>query len=232
MSESVRIAVLASGGGSNLQALLERFPPGGSASAQVVLAVGGRAGIGALPRADAAGVATAVIEAGPGEGERLAALLEGHGAELVVLAGYLRRVPPEVVRRWDGRMVNVHPALLPAFAGAGMYGMHVHRAVLASGARVSGATVHRVGDAYDSGPILAQWPVPVLPDDTPERLAARVLAVEHRLLPGVVEALCRWTGESASGEVAQPTFGLVNHPAPSDAEVRRLLAQRFSSSPR
>jgi phosphoribosylglycinamide formyltransferase 1 len=115
--------------------------------------------------------------------------LTGHHADLVVLAGYLKLVPGDVVSAFRGRMVNVHPALLPAFGGEGMYGRRVHEAVLASGARVSGPTVHLVGEEYDRGPILAQWPVPVDPNDTVESLAARVLAAEHRLLPAVVLAL-------------------------------------------
>ena len=105
-----------------------------------------------------------------------------------MLAGYLKLVPPAVIARYRDRIVNMHPALLPAFGGRGMYGHHVHEAVLASGARESGATVHLVDEEYDRGAILAQGRVPVLPGDTPDRLAARVLEVEHRLLPAVVLA--------------------------------------------
>ena len=112
-------------------------------------------------------------------------------ARLVVLAGYLKRVPADVVARFRWRVINIHPALLPGFGGHGMYGRRVHEAVLASGARVSGATVHYVDEEFDRGPIIAQWPVPVRADDTPESLAARVLEVEHRLLPVVVEELAR-----------------------------------------
>src|SRR5205807_2164795 len=103
-----------------------------------------------------------------------------------VLAGYLQRIPPAVVARFRLRLINIHPALLPAFGGPGMYGRRVHEAVLASGAPISGATVHYVDEEYDRGPIIAQWPVPVRAGDTPESLAARVLEVEHRLLPRVV----------------------------------------------
>jgi phosphoribosylglycinamide formyltransferase 1 len=95
------------------------------------------------------------------------------------------------VARFRWRLINIHPALLPAFGGPGMYGHRVHAAVLASGAAVSGATVHYVDEEYDRGPILAQWPVPVLPDDTPDSLGERVLAVEHQLLPAVVTALAQ-----------------------------------------
>jgi folate-dependent phosphoribosylglycinamide formyltransferase PurN len=111
--------------------------------------------------------------------------------DLVVLAGYLKLVPADAVSAFDGRMINIHPALLPSFGGPGMYGIRVHRAVLASGATISGATVHLVNAEYDRGPIVAQWPVPVQPGDTPEALAARILEVEHLLLPAVVLAAAR-----------------------------------------
>jgi folate-dependent phosphoribosylglycinamide formyltransferase PurN len=125
------------------------------------------------------------------EPERLLRELDAHGIDLIVLAGWLRLVPGAVVRGFRDRMINIHPALLPAFGGAGMYGLRVHEAVIAAGARISGATVHLVDDEYDSGRILAQWPVPVLSGDTAAELAARVLEVEHRLLPAVVAALAR-----------------------------------------
>jgi folate-dependent phosphoribosylglycinamide formyltransferase PurN len=124
----------------------------------------------------------------PADGVDWLTRLERHRIDLLVLAGYLKLVPAPVVARYRQRIVNVHPALLPAFGGLGMYGRHVHAAVLGSGARESGATVHLVDEVYDRGAILAQGRVPVLPNDTPERLAARVLEVEHRLLPAVVLA--------------------------------------------
>jgi phosphoribosylglycinamide formyltransferase 1 len=114
--------------------------------------------------------------------------LDRHRTDLVVLAGYLKLVPAPVIARFRDRILNIHPALLPAFGGKGMYGLRVHEAVLASGARESGATVHLVDEAYDRGAVLGQARVPVLPDDTPDRLAARVLEVEHRLLPAAVLA--------------------------------------------
>jgi phosphoribosylglycinamide formyltransferase 1 len=108
--------------------------------------------------------------------------------DLVVLAGYLKLVPSGVIARYRGRLINIHPGLLPSFGGKGMYGHRVHEAVLASGARESGATVHLVDEVYDRGEILGQVKVPVLPGDDAERLAARVLEVEHRLLPAAVLA--------------------------------------------
>lgn len=186
-----RVAVLASGGGTNLQALLDRFNLGDDPAARVVLVVGSREGIGALERAREAEVPAAVVAGDGNEAGRLLACLEDADAELVVLAGWLRLVPPEVVRAYRGRMVNIHPALLPSFGGEGMYGSAVHRAVLRSGARVTGPTVHFVDEEYDEGAVIAQWPVPVREDDDPEALAERVLEVEHRVLPEVVAALAR-----------------------------------------
>lgn len=190
-SEALRLAVFASGGGTNLQALLDALAD--DAAACVALVASNRADAGALERARRAGVATAVLD-DPSDSARILALLDAHDIELVVLAGYLKLVPGPVVRALPGRMINIHPALLPAFGGPGMYGRRVHEAVLASGATVSGASVHLVSGEYDRGPIVAQWPVPVRPDDTPETLAARVLVVEHQLLPAVVRAAAREGG--------------------------------------
>ncbi|HEX6008054.1 MAG TPA: phosphoribosylglycinamide formyltransferase, partial [Burkholderiales bacterium] len=122
--------------------------------------------------------------------EMLAAL-DSADIDLIALAGYLRLIPPAVVKRYPQRIVNIHPALLPRFGGRGMYGLHVHRAVLAAGEKESGATVHFVNEQYDQGDIIAQARVPVLPGDTPESLGARVLAVEHELLPDALEKLAR-----------------------------------------
>lgn len=184
-----RVAVLVSGSGTNLQALLDRYNLGEDEAARVVRVIGSEAGIQALERARAAGVETAVLEGHDADGGRLRAHLEAAGADLVVLAGYLRLVPAPVVQAWRGRMINIHPALLPSFGGEGMYGRRVHEAVLASGARVTGPTVHFVNEEYDRGAIIAQWPVPVREEDDADALAARVLRWEHRLLPRVVSAL-------------------------------------------
>ncbi len=208
MNRALRVAVLASGSGSNLQALLDRFNLGDDPSAAVTLVIGSRPGIRALDRARAAGVRSEVLPAVVG-GERaegdepfLLRLLSEVGVELVVLAGYLRLIPASVVRAYWGRMINIHPALLPSFGGQGMYGRRVHEAVLARGCRVTGVTIHFVSEEYDRGPILAQWPVPVLDGDDPESLAARVLQTEHRLLPIVVAAIARdWLSLSPDGRV-------------------------------
>ncbi|MEO7963471.1 MAG: phosphoribosylglycinamide formyltransferase, partial [Gemmatimonadaceae bacterium] len=185
-----RIAVLASGGGSNLQAILDHLASSASAHAgEVALVASDRADAGALARArDHAIHAVAMDRALRSSG--LGALLAEHKIELVVLAGYLRFVPAEITRNFRGRILNIHPALLPAFGGPGMFGHHVHEAVIARGARISGATAHFVDDEYDHGPIIAQWPVPVWPNDTATALAERVLEVEHQLYPRVVQRVC------------------------------------------
>ena len=156
--------------------------------AEIALVASNRASAGALARAAERGIATAVIDPA-GDDLALQALLTEHAIDMVVLAGYLRLVPPGVTAAFRGRVINSHPALLPAFGGAGMYGDRVHRAVIESGARISGATVHFVDDVYDRGPIIAQWPVPVFAADTAGTLAARVLRAEHAVLPLVVEAV-------------------------------------------
>lgn len=156
----------------------------------MTLVISNRPDAKALERARRAGVATGILK-DPADPAELLALLEAEEIDLVVLAGYLKRVPPAVVARFRHRMINIHPALLPGFGGPGMYGRRVHEAVLASGARRSGATVHYVDEEYDRGPIIAQRSVPVEPGDTPDTLAARVLAVEHELLPRVVVELAR-----------------------------------------
>ena len=182
----VSVAVLASGGGTNLQALLDALHE--SSVARVARVISNRPDAGALQRARRARVPTSVLR-DPGDAQELLAALDD--AQLVVLAGYLKLVPAPVVARFRGRIINIHPALLPAFGGPGMYGHRVHEAVLASGAHESGATVHFVDEAFDRGEIIAQEKVRIEPGDTPESLAARVLEAEHRLLPAVVLKLAR-----------------------------------------
>lgn len=211
-------AVFASGGGSNFQSLLDH--QSADTPWRIGLLVADREGAGALARAESSGVPHRVI---PTKGRDLQdvadetlAALRGHGVQVIFLAGYLKLLPAAVVGAFAGRIINIHPALLPAFGGKGMWGMHVHRAVIASGARLSGPTVHFVDEHYDEGRILAQWPVPVLQGDTPEALAARVLTVEHRLYPLAADHLCRALAE---GRVPVPlalsgdTFELVTKPS-------------------
>jgi phosphoribosylglycinamide formyltransferase-1 len=184
---TMRIAVAISGRGSNLEALLRAVGPG--EPAEIVLVLSDRRADG-LSLARERQIPTAVLE-DPADGAAWLSLLRVHQVQLVVLAGYLRLVPASVIEAYRGKIINVHPALLPAFGGKGMYGRRVHEAVLASGARETGASVHLVDEQYDRGPVLAQARVPVLPGDTPDILAQRVLELEHRLLPAVVLAAAR-----------------------------------------
>jgi formyltetrahydrofolate-dependent phosphoribosylglycinamide formyltransferase len=215
MKDPVKVAVLVSGSGTNLQALLDTFTRSPESGVRVTRVIASRPGIGSIERARAASVPCGVLpDRGSGE-DAEAALhreLEAADADLVVLAGFLKLIPESVVRAYRGRMINIHPALLPSFGGPGMYGGHVHEAVVRSGALVSGVTVHFVDEQYDRGAIIAQWPVPVREGDDVDRLAARVLRVEHRVLPAVVKAFaegafgldedgrCRWSRPWFPGE--------------------------------
>jgi phosphoribosylglycinamide formyltransferase-1 len=182
-----RLAVLASGRGSNLQAIVDHFDNlARERIAKVVLVASNRADSPALIRAATASIDIADFDAAD-DGAQLLALLRQFRVDLVVLAGYLKRIPSKVIREYAGRIINIHPALLPAFGGEGMYGARVHEAVIASGAKETGVTVHMVDDDYDHGPIVAQWRVPVEKSDTAESLAARVLNIEHIVYPRTVE---------------------------------------------
>ena len=187
----MRLALFASGGGSNAAAILDAIDAGRLAAEPVVL-VSDRAGAGALERAAGRGLPTAVVPPGDDEAAFAQALLDvlaRHEADAVALAGYLRKVPDPVVWAYRHRILNVHPSLLPAFGGEGWYGRRVHQGVLDYGCRVTGATVHLVDSDYDTGPIVLQEAVAVEPDDDAEALAARVLAAEHRLFPRALALL-------------------------------------------
>lgn len=227
MSDETRVAVLASGGGTNFQALIDRLHSPEDQPVRLVRLLAGSPGIGAAARARAAGIPTVAFEPGS-EGGGGDAGSPDHEAwlreelalaepDLVTLAGYLRLVPASVVGRYRGRMINLHPALLPTFGGEGMYGRRVHEAVVESGVRVTGPTVHFVNEEYDQGAIIAQWPVPVHDGDGPDDVAERVLEVEHRLLPAVVRAFaadafrltdegrCRWERPWFGGDAFRVT---------------------------
>lgn len=226
-----KLAVLASGGGSNLQALIEHFNTAGHATVRVALVISDRPGAGALERARRAEIETSVIPVSGRDadqvGSDMLAVLDAAQIDIVALAGYLKLVPGSVVRRYYGRIANIHPALLPAFGGKGMYGINVHRAVLNAGCFVTGVTVHHVVEEYDEGRPIAQWPVPVLRGDTPESLAGRVLAVEHAVYPAALEWLAQNTARRAvSGFVAKDpaVFGCTDG-AGIDRTVRRLLME-------
>jgi len=183
-----------------------------------VLLVVDRAEAGALEAARERGIPSVVIPpaADPGtfSEQLLEALNEVH-VDLVLLAGYLRLMPPGVVKRFRGRMLNLHPALLPSFGGKGMYGSRVHEAVLEAGVRVTGITLHFVDEEYDRGPIFAQWPVPVLPGDTPSSLRRRIQEAEHMVYPVAVDFLARaLMGEGSLDDFPLPGdyFHLTNEP--------------------
>ncbi|NLI22411.1 MAG: phosphoribosylglycinamide formyltransferase [Clostridiales bacterium] len=186
------VAVLVSGGGTNLQALLDAQARSALGNARIALVVSNRRDAYALTRASGAGVETAVLERGRGEtpeayGERLIALLKEHGIALTVLAGFMQILAPNVIDAYRDRIVNVHPSLIPSFCGAGFYGLRVHRAALERGVKVTGATVHLVNEVPDGGRILAQKAVEVREGDTPEALQRRVMEeAEWVLLPSTV----------------------------------------------
>jgi formyltetrahydrofolate-dependent phosphoribosylglycinamide formyltransferase len=188
----MNIAVFASGRGSNFQAILKAIDDG-RLSARVTLLVSNNSNAGALELARSRNIPAIHLNQKQFSSEQLYEeqlldLLARHGIELVVLAGYMKRIPGSVINRFRNRILNIHPALLPMFGGAGMYGIHVHEAVLASGAKISGATVHIVDEEYDKGPIVMQKTVEVLSNDTPETLAARVLSAEHEIYPKAIAA--------------------------------------------
>ncbi len=220
---TIRIAVFASGGGSNLQALIDHFNGARDAGAHIALVVSDRACV-AFERAGSAGIERALIPVRGVDPAQLTldtlAALESARIEVIALAGYLRLVPAAVVERFRGRIVNIHPALLPAFGGPGMYGVRVHEAVLRAGARVTGATVHFVDERYDEGRPIAQWPVPVLPDDSAETLARRVLRVEHQLYPIAIERLVRELSGAAPLHPQEFQFGIAPRDASSSGAIR------------
>lgn len=192
-----RIAVLVSGGGTNLQALINASRSGALQSGRLALVISSKAGAYALERAKDAGIEAVAVEraAYPSqeafEGELLR-LLQKHHIDLIVLAGFLQILSPAFVARYPERIINVHPSLIPAYCGKGFFGLRVHEAVLAAGEKTTGATVHIVNEIPDGGRILSQKSVPVLPDDTPKTLQKRVMEqAEWVLLPAAAESLCR-----------------------------------------
>lgn len=197
----VRAAVLVSGGGTNLQAIIDAKRAGKIPSAELALVVASNASAYALTRAENAGIAHAVLRKEKGEaladyGERLLALLRANAIDVVVLAGFLTILPENVIRAYDHRILNIHPSLIPSFCGDGFYGLHVHEAALKRGVKVTGATVHFVNEITDGGDIIAQKAVEVLPGDTPETLQRRVMEqAEWILLPQALEQV--------AGEIAK-----------------------------
>ena len=191
-----RIAVLVSGGGTNLQALINARNAGYLSSGELALVVSSKAGVQALARARGAHIETATVERSAFASQTafeaaLIETLEAHAIDLIVLAGFLLILSADFVSRYSDRILNVHPSLIPAYCGKGYYGIKVHEAVLAAGEHETGATVHMVNEVPDGGRILMQKRVPVLPMDTPEMLQRRVMEqAEWLLLPQAAEKLC------------------------------------------
>jgi len=191
----MNIAVFASGRGSNFQAILNAIDEG-RLPARVTLLVSNNSDAGALDLARSQNIPAFHLSPKQFASEeayvqQLLALLQQHNIELIALAGYLKKVPSVVIERYRNRILNIHPALLPSFGGPGMYGHHVHEAVIAAGVKVAGATVHLVDEEYDRGPIVHQKTINVLSDDTAETLALKVLKIEHEIYPEVLAAFAR-----------------------------------------
>ncbi|MBR6459803.1 MAG: phosphoribosylglycinamide formyltransferase [Actinomycetaceae bacterium] len=195
MVECARIAVLVSGGGTNLQALIDAQGRGEIPHGEIVLVVSNRRGAYALERASEAGIESAVVSRADyadaqAQEEALIALLEEREIDLIVLAGFLLILSERFTKRFEGRIINIHPSLIPSFCGEGMYGLKVHEAALAAGVKLTGATVHFVNEIPDGGEIIAQKAVEVREGDTPEVLQQRVMEeAEWILLPRAVEAV-------------------------------------------
>jgi phosphoribosylglycinamide formyltransferase-1 len=189
--QKLNLGVLASGGGSNLQAIIDNSEAG-RIDATVCVVISNNSGSGALARARKHGIpaihlSSRTCPTPEALDHAILDTIREHRVALVVLAGYMKKLGPRTLAAYDNRILNIHPALLPSFGGEGMYGHHVHEAVLDSGAKVSGVTVHLVNPQYDQGPIVAQRVVAVLDDDSPEELAARVLREEHKLYSEVIQ---------------------------------------------
>ena len=192
----LNIAVLVSGGGTNLQALIDAQTAGQIQNGTISLVISSRADAFALERAQKAGIPTRVLlrkefAQQADYDAALLALLKEFQIELVVLAGFMTIISEEVIRQYENKIINVHPALIPSFCGPGYYGLHVHEAALEKGVKVSGATVHFVNEVCDGWPIILQKAVDVFPDDTPETLQRRIMEqAEWKLLPRAVELFC------------------------------------------
>ncbi len=194
---SAKVAVFVSGGGTNLQAIIDAKANGLLPHAEIALVASVRRGVYALERAKNAGIPALVCERGEGETKahverRLLEYMKSYNIDLIVLAGFLTILSPDFIDSFGGRIINVHPSLIPSFCGKGFYGLKVHESALARGVKVTGATVHYVNGIPDGGEIIAQKAVAVLPGDTPETLQKRVMSeAEHVILPECVEKIAK-----------------------------------------
>ena len=193
----LRVTVLVSGGGTNLQAIIDAVKSGGIRNTQIVRVISNNPNAYALTRASGAGIEAICISPKdyPDRGEfheALIASIDEADTDLVVLAGCMVVLPPELIRRYEGRIINIHPALIPSFCGKGYYGLRVHEAALERGVKITGATVHFVDEGTDTGPIILQKAVSVLPDDTPETLQRRVMEeAEWKIMPMAIDLIAR-----------------------------------------
>ncbi len=199
------IAVFASGRGSNFQSLAEAISKK-NIEAKIVVVISNNSDAGALALAQAFHIPALHLSQKQFPSQEaftkaILSVLESHGVDFIVLAGYLKKIDPAIIRRYRNNIINVHPALLPAFGGQGMYGHYVHEAVIAQHASASGATVHIVDEEFDHGLIVLQESIPVDRSDTPETLAEKVLRIEHRILPRAVELFARKKVTVANGKV-------------------------------
>ena len=195
----LKLGFLASHTGSNMQAIIDACTAG-TLAAEPCVVISNNSQSGALARARQENIAAYHLSErthGEALGGAILAAMQRHGVEVICLAGYMKKLGAEVLAAYEGRILNIHPSLLPKFGGQGMYGMRVHEAVLAAGERESGATVHLVDEEYDHGRVLAQEKVPVKAEDTPETLQKRVLAAEHRLYAATLARI-------AAGEIPIP----------------------------
>ncbi|MFI5251861.1 MAG: phosphoribosylglycinamide formyltransferase [Bacteroidota bacterium] len=190
--QGLKIAVFASGRGSNFVAILQAIERGEIPGAAIVIVISNNSSAGALQLARDHNIAAVHISCKQYASDEdftkaLQSLLHEHGVNFIVLAGYMKKIYPRIIKEYQNRIINIHPALLPAFGGEGMYGRYVHEAVLAAKTAVTGATVHLVDNEYDHGAIVLQRSIPVACDDTPESLAKKVLRIEHELYPEVLK---------------------------------------------
>lgn len=181
----LRLAVLISGGGTDLQSIIDEHKKG-NINCEIALVISNRKSAYGLERAKQAGISTACIK----DQKELLKKLQDEKIDFIVLAGYLAILQEDLIKAYPNKIINIHPSLIPSFCGSGMYGLHVHEAVLAKGVKVSGATVHFVSEEVDGGPIIYQEAVSIADLDTAEAIQKRVLEIEHKILPMVVRYYC------------------------------------------
>lgn len=201
----LRVAVLVSGGGTNLQAIIDRVADGTITNTELAVVISNNPGVKALERAAKAGIPAECISPKSYEtrvafNQALIAAVDSYQVDLIVLAGFLVVIPPEMIEKYENRIINIHPSLIPAFCGTGYYGLKVHEAALARGVKVVGATVHFVDKGTDTGPIILQKAVEVQDGDTPEILQRRVMEqAEWKLLPQAIDLIANGRVEVTDG---------------------------------